>query len=468
MRVSQIVDVDKLEPALARVLRPEGFSFRDSCSGARVHALSSIGRSSMLFSLVYFLVRRLLGAGGRPQDKKDIELLVLRHQVKVLQRQVSRPRLSRLDRVLLAAASRAMTRGSWSSFVVRPETLLRWHRDLVRKKWTYRRTGHPGRRPIEPDVRDLVVRLGRENPRWGYQRIRGELLKLGIRISATTVRSILRRAGLDPAPRRAGPTWAEFLRSQASGILATDFFTVETIGLKTLYVLFFIELSTRRVHLAGVTAHPDSAWVTQQARNLAIEERLSGVRFLVRDRDAKVTGPFDAVLRAEGVRVIRTPMRAPSGECIRGAVREDRAPGVPRPRPDPRSSASRASAAGVRRALRGGETPSGTGVGRAGRQSDTAGPGDHPNARRTKGRARRPDPRVSMGGVIRIVEPFRPLMRFPTVPTARRGLMRRPRPPPPPRWSRSMCRRALSSPAHRAPHHTRAPAPARSPQGVRK
>jgi putative transposase len=270
----------------------------------------------MLFSLLYFLVRRLLGAGGRHQVERDIELLVLRHQVKVLQRQVTRPRLSRLDRVLLAAASRRLPRGGWSAFLVRPETLLRWHRELVRKKWTYRRTGQPGRLPIEPNVRALVVRLGRENPRWGYQRIRGELLKLGIRISATTVRTILLRGGLDPAPRRAGPTWTQFLRSQAAGILATDFFTVETIGLKTLYVLFFIELSTRRVHLAGVTAHPDSTWVTQQARNLAIGERLSGVRFLLRDRDAKFPGSFDAVLRAEGVRVIRTPIRSPRANAF--------------------------------------------------------------------------------------------------------------------------------------------------------
>jgi transposase InsO family protein len=270
----------------------------------------------MLFSLLYFLVRCLLGAGARRPDERDIELMVLRHQVKVLQRQVARPRLNRRDRVLLAAASRAMTKTRWSSFIVRPETLLRWHRELVRKKWTHRRTGHPGRPPVDADVRDLIVRLGRENPRWGYQRIRGELLKLGIRISATTVRTILLRAGLDPAPRRAGPTWTEFLRSQAAGILATEFFTVETIRLKTIYVLFFIELSTRRVHVAGVTAHPDSAWVTQQARNLAIDERLSGVRFLLRDRDAKFSGPFDAVLRAEGVRVIRTPIRAPRANAF--------------------------------------------------------------------------------------------------------------------------------------------------------
>jgi putative transposase len=256
----------------------------------------------------------------------------------------------------------------------------------------YRRTGQLGRPPIDPNVRDLVVRLGRENPRWGYQRIRGELLKLGIRISATTVRTILLRSGLNPAPRRTGPTWTEFLRSQAAGIWATDFFTVETIGLKTLYVLFFIELATRRVHPAGVTVHPDSAWVTQQARNLAIGERLSGVRFLLRDRDAKFSGPFDAVLRAEGVRVIRTPIRAPRANAFAERFLQDRAPRVPRPRPDLRSSVSRASAPGLCRALRGGETTSGTELGRARRYSNTAGPGDSPNARRTKGRARRPDP----------------------------------------------------------------------------
>jgi putative transposase len=270
----------------------------------------------MPFSLLYFVVRRLLGTGRRPADEMGIELLVLRHQVKVLRRQVKRPRLHRLDRILLAAASRAMPRHLWSSFVVRPETLLRWHRELVKKKWTFRRRGHPGRPPIEPEVRDLIVRLGRENPRWGYQRIRGELMKLEFRISATTIRTILLRHGLDPAPRRAGPTWTEFLRSQAAGILATDFFTVETIRLKTIFVLFFIELSTRRVQVVGVTGHPDSAWVTQRARNLAIEERLAGVRFLLRDRDAKFSGPFDEIFRTEGVHVLRTPIRAPRANAF--------------------------------------------------------------------------------------------------------------------------------------------------------
>jgi putative transposase len=270
----------------------------------------------MLFSLLYFVVRRLLGAGRRSADEMDIELLVLRHQVQVLQRQAKRPRYQRLDRILLAAASRALPRDLWSSFVVRPETLLRWHRELIRKKWTHKRSGRPGRPRIDPEVRDLILRLGRENSQWGYQRIRGELLKLDLRVSATTVRTILLRHGLDPAPRRAGPTWSEFLRSQAAGILACDFFTVETLRLRSLYVLFFIQLSTRRVFVVGVTAHPDSAWVTQQARNLAIEERLSGVRFLLRDRDAKFSGPFDGVFETEGVRVIRTPIRAPKANAF--------------------------------------------------------------------------------------------------------------------------------------------------------
>ena len=242
----------------------------------------------MLFSLLYLILRRVLGSGRRPQDERDIELLVLRHQVKVLQRQVKRPQLHRLDRVMLAAASRGLPRSTWSSFVVRPETLLRWHRELVRRKWTYKRRGRPGRPPVDPKVRDLIVRLGKENPRWGYQRIRGELLKLGLPVSATTVRTIL----------------------------ACDFFTIETISLRTIYVLFFIELSTRKVHVAGVTAHPDSAWVTQQARNLAIEDRLSAVRFLLRDRDAKFSGPFDEVFRTEGVRIIRTPIRAPRANAF--------------------------------------------------------------------------------------------------------------------------------------------------------
>jgi hypothetical protein len=159
-----------------------------------------------------------------------------------------------------------------------------------------------GRPPISGEVRALILRMGRENPRWECIRIRGELAKLGIRLSATKIRTLLRANGLGPAPRRAGPTWSKFLRSQAEGILALDFFTAETLMLRTLYVLFAIELGSRRVHVLGVTRTPDSAWVTQQARNLAVEERLRDVRFVIRDRDSKFSGPFDEIFRSEGVR----------------------------------------------------------------------------------------------------------------------------------------------------------------------
>jgi transposase InsO family protein len=194
--------------------------------------------------------------------------------------------------------------------------VLRWHRELVRRKWNYRSRRRPGRPGIGEESAALVLRLAKENPRWGYRRIQGELKKLGVSISATAICSLLRRHGFQPAPRRDGPSWKEFLAQQAAGIVACDFFCAETIWFKTLYVLFFIELSTRRVHLAGVTAHPDSAWVTQQARNLAIEDRLAGTRFLIRDRDAKYAQPFDEVFRCEGMRAIRTPIRSPKADAF--------------------------------------------------------------------------------------------------------------------------------------------------------
>ncbi len=188
----------------------------------------------------------------------------------------------------MSALSRVLPRDRWSSFVVRPQTLLRWHRELVRRKWTYRHRSPGGRPQVASDVQELILRMGRENPRWGCLRIKGELAKLGIRASATAIRTLLRRNGLGPAQRRAGPSWSEFLRSQACGILATDFFTVETAWLRTLYVFFAIELQTRRVHLGGATRHPNAVWVTQHARNLSfhLAERGS-FRFLIRDRDSK-------------------------------------------------------------------------------------------------------------------------------------------------------------------------------------
>jgi putative transposase len=266
-----------------------------------------------LLSLVIRAVARLL-AGRRTDDgAKDLEILVLRHQLRVLCRKAGRPRLRQFDRALLAAVSRVLPRDRWGSFLVTPTTLLRWHRELVRRKWTFGRGGRPGRPSVDPEVQALVLQMARENPRWGCVRISGELRKLGIRVGATTIRTLLRRHGLGPAPRRNGPTWSQFLRAQARGILACDFFTVETIRCKSLYALFFIELGSRRVHLARVSAHPNSAWVTQQARNLAMttEDAAATARFLIHDRDAKFSGPFDEVFRTQGTEVILTPIRAP-------------------------------------------------------------------------------------------------------------------------------------------------------------
>ncbi len=194
-----------------------------------------------------------------------------------------------------------------------PQAVLRWHRELVRWKWSCGARRRPGRPSLDEATRALILRLARENPRWGYQRIQGELAKLGLRVSATAIRTLLDRHGLGPAPRRGGVSWPVFFRQQAASIPACDFFTVETMWLKTLYVLFFIELGSRRAHLGGCTANPDTAWVTQQARNLAREWPAAEgqVRFLVRDRDSKFTEAFDEVFRSEAVRVLRTPVRAP-------------------------------------------------------------------------------------------------------------------------------------------------------------
>jgi putative transposase len=191
-----------------------------------------------------------------------------------------------------------------------------WHRRLVTKRWTY--AGGVGRPPIGGEIRELVLRLARENPRWGYQRIVGELNGLGLMVSATTVKKILRQAELGPVGSRSGLSWRAFLQAQAQSMLAVDFFTVETVSLQRLYVLFFIELDSRRVHLAGCTANPTGAWVTQQARQLAwtLRDRRSSFRFLIRDRDSKFTRDFDAVFTSEGIKIIKTPVRAPRANAI--------------------------------------------------------------------------------------------------------------------------------------------------------
>ena len=274
----------------------------------------------MAFRLAYLIFARVLSwlaLLARSDAAKDVEILVLRHEVAVLRRNNPRPRMSWLDRAVLSALSKLLPPPLRQLRLVSPRTLLRWHARLVAHRWTYPHR-QPGRPPTATPIRALVLRMARENPGWGYRRIRGELVGLGHPIAASTVWAILKTAGLDPAPRRSGPTWQQFLAAQAHAILAVDFAHVDTVFLRRLYVLIVIEHGRRRVHIAGITAHPTGAWVTQQARNLLMDlgDRADLFRFLVRDRDSKFTAAFDAVFTGTDIRIIRSPVRAPRANAI--------------------------------------------------------------------------------------------------------------------------------------------------------
>jgi putative transposase len=254
---------------------------------------------------------------------KDVEILALRHQITVLERQLghARVRFTPADRAVMAALLHRLPRNALRTLrlLVRPDTVLRWHRDLLtRRHATVSKPKLPGRPRTVRSVRALVLRLAKENPSWGYRRIHGELLVLGVTVAASTVWEILQAAGIDPAPERNSSTWADFLRSQDDALLACDFFETVTLSGARMYVLAVIEHTTRRIRVLGATAHPTASWVAQAARNFIMDLEDAGcrARYLIRDRDGKFPALFDAVLTDASIEVVLSGVQVPRMNSI--------------------------------------------------------------------------------------------------------------------------------------------------------
>jgi putative transposase len=282
----------------------------------------------LISQLILFLVD-LSTTRTLADQEKDLQILLLRQQIRILQRTHHQPkRITRVEKALLAILTDRLKRVAGLTverlrdvmLIFQPKTILRWHQELVRRKWTFHHPAKLGRPALAEAVQQLIVRMAQENPGWGYRRISGELLKLDYSVDPITVRNVLKRHRLPPAPQRrqAGVSWQHFFNHYRQQLLACDFFTVETLWLKTIYVLFFIELGTRRIHLAGCTTHPTAAWVRQQARQLTwiLQDEAIPVRFLIHDRDSKFSGTFDAVFRSEQVQIVLTPFRTPNANAF--------------------------------------------------------------------------------------------------------------------------------------------------------
>jgi len=284
----------------------------------------------MIFTLLMSLISiflDLLAILGVAKCDKDLEIIILRQQVRILQRKLkASPRINDPERIILAALMDKYTRFSDGArqhlnqvmLIFKPDTVLRWHRELVRRKWTFKRKGKPGRPKISSELEALIVRLAKENSHWGYDKIQGELLKLGYKLCTSSVRNILKKHRVTPACERSSGSWHSFLGHYRDQILACDFFTVETIWLKTIYVLFFIELGTRRVRLSGCTTTPNSTWVTQQARQLVwnLNDDSKEIAFLIHDNDKKFGSSFDIVFSSEEIETVHTPFQAPRANAF--------------------------------------------------------------------------------------------------------------------------------------------------------
>jgi transposase len=279
----------------------------------------------MCLRFIFLLITRVaswLRLSRREEAWRTAEILILRHQLAVLQRrQPRRPNVNWADRALLAVLLGVIpkARRQGLRLLVTPDTILRWHRDIVRRRWAARSMrGKTGRPATRRNITALVLRLARENPEWGYRRIHGELAGLGVKVAASTVWEILKKAGIDPAPRRSGLAWSQFLRSQAEAILACDLFTADLLDGTQAYVLAVIEHATRRIRVLGVTLHPTGEWTTQQARNLIMDlgEQARQIKFMIRDRGSNYTAAFDAVLADAGIRTALCSVRAPRMNAI--------------------------------------------------------------------------------------------------------------------------------------------------------